>query len=116
MHRDKRAADPHHVRTADSGLQPGAMMERGVPIADGRVVPPKGQFEKVVVVVSNDGAFYLHGVTGRLSIKGQFTEVGDFVGKRGSEVKIELAEVEAAGGAPLVCRGKIHVAKPANLQ
>src|SRR5207302_3834713 len=57
-----------------------------------------------------------HGIASRLGIEGQFTEIRDFVGKRGSQVKIELAKVEAADGASLVRRGKIHLAKSANLQ
>ena len=116
MHGDKRPAKLDHLRPADRGLQPSAMMERGVPIADGRVVPPKGYFEKVVEVVSNDGAFHFQGVARRLGVKREFTEVGDFVGKRGSQMKIELAEVEAADGASLVRGGKIHFTKPTNLQ
>src|SRR5207302_4075345 len=116
VHGDNRPAKLDHLRPADRGLQPGAVMERGVPIADGRVVPPEGYFEKVVVVISNDGAFHFHGIASRLGMEGQFTEIRDFVGKRGSQVKIELAKVEAADGASLVRRGKIHLAKSANLQ
>jgi hypothetical protein len=52
------------------------------------MVSPEGEFEKVVVVVPNDGAFHFHGIAGLLGVKRQFAEVGDFARESGSEMKI----------------------------
>src|SRR6266404_7913772 len=38
MNRDKAAAELNHLWTADGGLEPGAVVERGVPVVDRRVV------------------------------------------------------------------------------
>src|SRR5438309_7486014 len=65
VHGDKRPAKLDHLSPPDRGLQPGAVMERGVPIGDGRVVPSDVYYAKDVVVVSTDGAFNFQGVARR---------------------------------------------------
>src|SRR6476619_4243209 len=42
----------HHLRARDGGLQPGAMVEGGVPEADRRVKAAAGQLERVSEVVA----------------------------------------------------------------
>ena len=116
MDRDKGSTDLDHIRAADARLQPCAVMESSIPVADGCVIAPEGDLEIIVVVVPDDGTFYLHGVASRLGIESHFTEIADLSREWRTHVKIELAEIEAARGPLLVRRGKIHVPKTANLQ
>src|SRR5260370_34468727 len=116
MGRGEGSTEPEHLRAADGRLQPSAVMESGIPVADGRVKTPEGNLEMIVVVEPNYVALHFHRVAGRLGVKRQFAEVRDFARKSGSQMKIELAEIEAAVGALLVRRKKIHVSKAANLE
>ena len=56
VNRYETAAELRHFRAADGGLQPLAMMERGIPIIDRRVVPAEGELEAIVGIVADDDA------------------------------------------------------------
>src|SRR5713226_6194543 len=105
MHRDKRSAKLDEVRPSDRSLQPGAMMECRVSVTDGRMVSPEGEFEKVVVVVPDDGPFDINRIDRRrLRIERDFAKIRYFSGKRRSQVEIKLARAEPARGTFLVGR------------
>src|SRR5437899_2908710 len=71
-------------------------MERGVPIANWRMVAAEGEFEVIVVVVADDVPFDFHGVARGLGVECDFTKVANLGRQRRSKVKVELAEIKAA--------------------
>src|SRR5712691_8545905 len=56
MHRDETAAKLSHLRPADGGLEPLAVMKRRVPVVDGRMVAAEGHFQVVALSKANDGS------------------------------------------------------------
>ena len=91
-------------------------MKRGIPVANRRVVAPKGDLEEIIVVVPDDGAFHFYGVAGGQGVESHFTVIADLTGKCRSQMEVKLAEIETARRSLLIRRGKIHVSKSANLQ
>ena len=68
----------HYFWSVDRGLQPRPMMKGCVPISNRGVILAKSQFEKVVVVVTNDGALHCESVRRRFRGEADFSEVADF--------------------------------------
>src|SRR5260370_8265170 len=91
-------------------------MERGVPIANWRMVAAEGEFEVIVVVVADEVPFDFHRVARGLGVECDFTKVADLGRQRRSKVKVELAEIKAALSPFLVRCGIVHVAKTSNLK
>src|SRR5258708_2526068 len=91
-------------------------MERGVPIANWRMVAAEGEFEVIVVVVTDDVPFDFHRVARGLGVECDFTKVADLGRQRRSKVKVELAEIKAARDPFLIRCGVVHVAKTSNLK
>src|SRR5437867_9247858 len=58
MNRNKLAAKLHHFRTADSRLEPLAMMVGGIPPIDGCVIAAEGYFERIALIETDDGTLH----------------------------------------------------------
>src|SRR6185437_3374814 len=99
MDRQQTPAELDHLRTADGGLQPKAVVVGGVPVGYGRVVAAGGDFEVIAVVVPDDGALERGGETVGPGRPTDLGEVADLGGERAGEVQHELAQIEIAGGA-----------------
>src|SRR5258707_13594102 len=72
VNRDEAAAEHHHFGAADGGLQPGAVMESGVPIINRRMIAAERNLQMVVLFEADDTAFHLNVEAGR----GGGTEAG----------------------------------------
>ena len=101
MERREGPANADLERPVHGSLQPSAMVVGRVPVADWDVVAAEGDFEIVVIVIADNGAFDLNGVILRMGVQSEFGEVADFLGESRGNVKVELAEIETAvaGGA-----------------
>src|ERR1700681_501762 len=60
MYRDKAASKLHHFRPADGGLEPCAVMKRGVPVIDGRVVTAERDLEIIALLEPDNTALHFH--------------------------------------------------------
>ena len=74
---NKRPAKLNHFRPGDRSLQPGAMVEGGIPISDRSMVFAERELEVVVVVVADDGTLHAQVVGARLRGETNFAEVAD---------------------------------------
>src|SRR6185369_10919019 len=116
MDRNEGSTELYHFRSADRGLQPGAMMEGSVPVTDWRMKAPERDLEIVIVAVSDERSLHFHSIAGGLCGKADFAEIADLPRQRRREVQIQLAEIKPTVHALLVGCGKIDVAKSPYLQ
>src|SRR5258708_24881019 len=107
MDRNEFAAKLYHLRPANSGLQPLAMMKLRIPVVDWGMVPAEGDFEVVVLLKADDTALNLDveaGSWGRtdssVSAGGQtqFAKNSHFLREIGVEVQDELTLVKSTSG------------------
>ena len=62
----------------------------------------EGDLEVIIVVVLNNGPFYLHVITCWPSREAKFSEVADLFRERRSQVEHELSEIETAHRSLLI--------------
>ena len=88
------SAELDHLRPDDRCLQPGPMVEGGVPISNRCMKLTERDLEVIVVVETHKGTLYTHVVGVRLRREGHFPEVADLSRKSGCEVQHKLSHVE----------------------
>ena len=77
MDRNEGSAKLDHLRPADRGLQPSPMVKGSIPVTERGVIFPERDLEVIIVVVTNNGPFYLHVITCWPSREAKFSEVAD---------------------------------------
>src|SRR6266404_5884693 len=104
MHRDEATTELGHLRTTDCGLEPLSMMERRVPVVDGRVIATERDFKIVALRKPYRGSlhFSIEPGCGRRARPGvrpgreaEFAKEAHPRGECGTEVECELALLEA---------------------
>src|SRR5712692_8649862 len=116
MDRSERSAKLDHLRTDDRRLQPGPVVESGVPITDRGMKLAKRDLEVVVIVETDKRTFYIQFVSVRLCREGHLAEVADLPRKRRNKMQVQLPHGEAARGFLLVRRLEINIAESPDLQ
>src|SRR5580692_9965936 len=58
MHGNEFAAKLYHLRPADGGLQPLAVVKLGVPVVDGGVIAAEGDLEVVILLKPDNAALH----------------------------------------------------------
>src|SRR5438045_4473827 len=102
MHRLEGPSDPDHLRAADGGLPPQAMVIRDVPVVDWRVITPDRNLEMIVVVVAQDGALDFYREPGLLCREARLGEERHLVPQVAAEMHRELPQRETVGCRPVV--------------
>lgn len=90
-----------HFRPAGGGLQPGAMMERIVPVANWCVVTPGGQFQQIRKLVFDDQPFDFGRILSVPRGHAEFAEHAEGMTQRGGQMSDSLTDGEAVGVAAI---------------
>src|SRR5260370_34840865 len=116
MDRSERSAKLDHLWPDDRRLQPGPVVESGVPIADRGMKLAKRDLEVVVIVETDKRTFYIQFVGVRLCRERHLPEVADLPRERRNKMQVQLPQGEAARGFLLVRRLEINIAESPDLQ
>src|SRR5437773_10495519 len=123
MNRNKLAAKLHHFRTADSRLEPLAMMVGGIPPIDGCVIAAEGYFERIALIETDDGTLHF-GIEARgapqsgvaAGAQRYFAVEVFFRGNRRHQMQRELPLAESTVCSLLVRSRKVDIRKTSQFQ